>query len=269
MQGTSRSASARALVWFKRDLRLDDHAPLVAAQHFESAMALYVIEPEWLHSPECSAAQVQFALDSLAPLRTALQRRGLPLLVRVGHATAVLAELFAKAPFTHLLSHEETGPMWSYRRDLSVARWCTAHGVAWQERTQTGVVRRLRSRTGWARRWQARMDAPRQVLQGGLAGVSGLEPSDLPTLRSLDLEPVTAQVQPAGEAAARAALESFLHGRGRDYRRAMSSPVTAPDACSRLSAHLAFGTVSLRTRAPVHRADHPHAAGANGRDCGG
>jgi deoxyribodipyrimidine photo-lyase len=246
-QGTSRFAGARALVWFKRDLRLEDHAPLDAAQHFESALALYVIEPEWLHSPECSAAKVQFALDSLAPLRSALQQRGLPLLVRVGNATAVLTELFAKTPFTHLLSHEETGPMWSYQRDMAVARWCAGQGVAWQEYTQSGVVRRLRSRSGWARRWQARMDAPRLVLQGGFAGVPGVEQSDLPTLRTLGLAPLNGQVQPAGEAAARSLLESFLHGRGRDYRRAMSSPLTAADACSRLSAHLAFGTVSLRT----------------------
>jgi deoxyribodipyrimidine photo-lyase len=246
-QGTPRFASARALVWFKRDLRLEDHAPLAAAQHFELALALYVIEPEWLRSPECSAAKVQFALDSLAPLRSALHQRGLPLLVRVGNATAVLTELFAKTPFTHLLSHEETGPRWSYQRDMAVAGWCAAHGVAWQEYTQTGVVRRLRSRSGWARRWQARMDAPQLVLQGGFAGVPGLEQSDLPTLRTLGLGPMTAQAQPAGETAAHSTLESFLHGRGRDYRRAMSSPLTAPDACSRLSAHLAFGTVSLRT----------------------
>ena len=35
-----------ALVWFKRDLRLHDHAPLAAAQAFERSQALYVIEPE-------------------------------------------------------------------------------------------------------------------------------------------------------------------------------------------------------------------------------
>ena len=148
--------SARALVWFKRDLREDDHAPLAAAQQFESALALFIIEPEWLHSPECSAAHVQFALDSLVPLRLALYQRGLPLLVRVGTATTVLAELQAQTSFTHLLSHEETGPMWSYQRDVDVADWCTANSIAWQEFTQTGVVRRLRSRFGWAQRWQAR-----------------------------------------------------------------------------------------------------------------
>ena len=42
-----------AVVWFKRDLRLYDHTPLAAAQAFERSLALYVIQPDWLRSPEC------------------------------------------------------------------------------------------------------------------------------------------------------------------------------------------------------------------------
>ncbi|TNY03321.1 deoxyribodipyrimidine photo-lyase, partial [Escherichia coli] len=41
-----------ALVWLKRDLRLRDHAPLAEAARFERAFAVYLVEPEWLASPE-------------------------------------------------------------------------------------------------------------------------------------------------------------------------------------------------------------------------
>jgi deoxyribodipyrimidine photo-lyase len=44
-------------------------------------------------------------------------------------------------------------------------------------------------------------------------------------------------------------LASFLDDRGRDYRRAMSSPVEGETACSRLSPHLALGTLSVREAA--------------------
>ena len=244
-------ASSRALVWFKRDLRQDDHAPLAAAQHFESALGLYTIEPEWLSSPEFSSIHLQFALDSLASLRHLLAARGLPLLVRVGAANEVLAALQAEIGFTHLLSHEETGPMWTYRRDQAVATWCAANSVRWQEWTQTGVVRRLRTRFGWAKRWQARMDAPILAAEGGFAGAPGVALEDLPTLQALGLQPDAKAVQAGSEAHAWAELGNFLDGRGRDYRRAMSSPLTAVDACSRLSPHLAFGTISMRA---VHQA---------------
>jgi deoxyribodipyrimidine photo-lyase len=58
-------------------------------------------------------------------------------------------------------------------------------------------------------------------------------------------------LQPAGERAARRTLKSFLQVRGFDYRKALSSPLSAEDGCSRLSPHLAFGTLSMRT---VHQA---------------
>src|SRR5450830_1835088 len=106
------SPSSRALVWFKRDLRLADHAPLVAALAHGDAAGLFILEPEWLHSPECSPSHVAFTLGCLAELRAALARQGLPLLVRMGPATEVLATLHQALRFSHLLSHEETGPGW-------------------------------------------------------------------------------------------------------------------------------------------------------------
>ncbi|MFO0299761.1 MAG: deoxyribodipyrimidine photo-lyase [Pseudomonadota bacterium] len=75
---------SRALVWFKRDLRLADHAPLAAAAACDEALALYVVEPEWLASPEFDPQHLAFALACLEPLRDALALRGLPLLVRHG-----------------------------------------------------------------------------------------------------------------------------------------------------------------------------------------
>ena len=245
------SAKQRALVWFKRDLRIHDHAALCAAQPYADALALFVIEPEWLQSPECDASHVDFALGCLTELRTALALRGLPLLVRVGNCVEVMAQLHAEVGFSHLLSHEETGPGWSYTRDLEVAAWSQSQQVMWQEFAQTGVVRRLRSRSGWALRWQARMDAQLQILQGGFNPAVALDQPALPTLAALGLEPHGKTLQAAGEKAARRTLASFLQVRGYDYRKALSSPLSAEEGCSRLSPHLAFGTLSMRT---VHQA---------------
>ncbi len=242
---------AGALVWFKRDLRVRDHAPLAAAEHLEVAAALVVIEPEWLDSPECDPRHVDFFLSNARALQADLARRGLPLLFRVGEMTQVLQDLRREFAFSHLFSHEETGPGWSYARDLKVADWCRHQGVLWTEFPQTGVVRRLRSRSGWAARWAQRMNAPEVVCPPGFKGPPGLEPTPLPTLQDLGLSPLSTPGPPAGEHAAWATLKGFLDGRGRDYRRALSSPLTAETGCSRLSEHLSFGTISLRC---VHQA---------------
>lgn len=240
-----------ALVWFKRDLRVRDHAPLAAAMHCGSALGLVVIEPQWLTSPECDPRHVGFLLDCVTQLQSDLAALGLPLLVRNGAMPQVLQSLHREFPFTHLFSHEETGTGWSYARDLAVAGWCRSQAVHWTESPQTGVVRRLRSRTGWAGRWAQRMSAPEAIAAGGFRSPGGLAGTAVPTLRALGLNAPSAAPPPGGERAAWATLGDFLGGRGRDYRQAMSSPLTATEGCSRLSAHLAFGTISMRC---VHQA---------------
>ena len=243
-----------AVVWFKRDLRVADHAPLAEAAHCDAALALFIIEPAWLASPECHPRHVDWLLKCLAPLRDALAARGLLLLVREGEAVEVLAALRRDMPFTHLFSHEETGTGWSYVRDKAVARWCGAHGVAWAEWPQTGVVRRLKDRRGWAGRWQQRMDAPCVPVPAGFRAAPGMAPPSLPwalpTLGALGVASAPS-TPPAGEAAAQALLAGFVGGRALGYRQNLSSPLTAETGCSRLSEHLALGTLSMRT---VHQA---------------
>jgi len=245
----------RALVWFKRDLRTHDHAPLAAASACQQALGLFVVEPEWLDSPEFDAQHLAFAMACLHPLRRDLAAIGLPLQLRVGPVTAVLGQLHAAYPFTHLFSHEETGPGWSYARDLAVADWCRACGVVWTEWPQNGVVRRLKSRDGWALRWQQRMDAAPPAVPTALRGAA-VDLTDWPTLQELAAaasrpQPPSRPLPAAGEAAAAVDLNSFLQRRGHSYRRDLSSPLTAAQGCSRLSAHLAFGTLSMRQ---VHQA---------------
>ncbi|MEE3118896.1 MAG: deoxyribodipyrimidine photo-lyase, partial [Pseudomonadota bacterium] len=65
------------LVWFKRDLRVHDHAPLAAAAELgEPVIPLYVIEPDYWQLPDTSARQWGFVQDSLEDLRRQLRRLG-------------------------------------------------------------------------------------------------------------------------------------------------------------------------------------------------
>jgi deoxyribodipyrimidine photo-lyase len=243
--------TTQALVWLKRDLRAQDHAPLQAAAACDAALALYVIEPEWLASAECDAQHVAFALQSVAELRERLAKRGLALLVRVGQITQVFDDLRREFAFTHLFSHEETGSGWAYERDKQVAVWCRERSVIWQEHPQTGVVRKLKTRSGWAKRWAARMNAPQVAEPSAYRSTHSLETGPTPTLQQLGIAANTKFSQAAGEQAAWETLESFLSLRGSDYRKSLSSPLSAEEGCSRLSPHLAFGTLSMRQ---VHQA---------------
>lgn len=234
------------LVWFKRDLRVHDHAALRAACQAEALLALYVREPAVHGAPDCSAAQRGFVQECLDNLDTALRSRGNRLWVLSGEAVAVLEALWRQWRFIHLHSHQETGNGATFARDQAVARWCSDRGVTWTEYTQDGVVRRLKHRNGWARRWDARNRVAPVPAPDRLPPPPALDPVALALPGRFDLAADPVLRQRGGRAEAEQALQTFLWVRGRPYQRAMSSPLEGEAACSRLSPYLAQGVLSLR-----------------------
>ncbi len=235
------------VVWFKRDLRMADHWPLARAAEQGLVLPLYVAEPGLWAQEDASARQWAFAAESLAELQSALGALGQPLCVVRGDVVAVLQKIHQRHGIAALWSHEETGNGWTYARDKAVAAWAREAGVPWHEQPQTGVIRRLKTRRGWARAWDRRMAEPLTAPTAALAPLVSDWPTRIPAAADLGLAPDPCpQRQTGGRAAGLATLASFLERRGRDYRWQMSSPVTAFDASSRLSPHLAWGTLSLR-----------------------
>lgn len=235
------------IVWFKRDLRIVDHRPLARATEAGPVLPLYIVEPELWAEPDASARQWAFVAESLRALQATLAALGQPLCVRVGDAVEIFQSLNDRHGIEALWSHEETGSGWTYARDRRVAAWAKARGVFWHEARQFGVIRRLRSRDGWAREWDRDMALPITPAPAMLRPLDGTWPTHIPTSAELGLAPDPCPGrQRGGREDGLALLDSFLHQRGRDYRQEMSSPVTAFDASSRLSPHLAWGTVSMR-----------------------
>ena len=246
--------SALQIVWFKRDLRVLDHQPLLQASLIAPVLPLVVVEPPLWRQPDASARQWSFCLESLHDLRAALARLGQPLVVRVGSVVEVLERARQHFQIGGLWSHEETGNGWTYDRDRQVAAWARSHGIPWTEIPQFGVIRRLKRRDGWARRWEERMAAPLAPAPAALTPLAGLDPGPLPSPMALGLAPDPCPLrQVGGREQGLAVLASFLQGRGRRYQKELSSPLTAFRSCSRLSPHLAWGTVSLREVVQAHR----------------
>ncbi|WP_435259415.1 FAD-binding domain-containing protein [Thioclava sp. FR2] len=234
------------LVWFKRDLRITDHPALTLGAGLGSVLPFYLIEPDYWALPDISARQWAFTADALESLRLELRGLGAPLVIRTGEAVATLDRICRQHRITTIVSHEETGNLWTYARDQRVAAWARGQGIDWREVPQSGVQRRLASRDGWARQRDDFMAAP-ALPAPVLRPVDGLEPTPVPSAKALKLnEDPCPHRQIGGRGQATALLESFLIKRGEPYRSAMSSPLSGERACSRLSPHIALGTLSLR-----------------------
>lgn len=250
------------LVWFKRDLRTRDHAPLTrAAELGEPVLPVYVVEPGYWQQPDTSARQWAFVRESLDDLDRQLGGLGNRLWVLHGDIVEVLNRLHRATGFKRVFCHQETGGLWTFDRDRAVMAWCREQGVDYQEWPQFGVVRRLRDRDHWDTEWNRRMTAPLAERPARLPPPPSLPPGLRPQTWP---EPLLAEPSPCpdrqrgGSRRAHQLLTSFVERRCVGYQYNLSSPLTAPRGCSRLSPHIAFGTLSLREIYQTTRAAGTH-----------
>lgn len=238
------------LIWFKRDLRVRDHHPLVEASQKGPVLPVYLIEPELINGPDFDAMHWNFIAESLKALRAELSTLGAPLEIHRGSAVEVFERLWAKHRFGAIWAHEETGNALTYARDRAVANWAANCGVAFHEYPQNGVIRRLKDRDGWARQWERRMREPILEPPSLITAheKSPKAPAPIPTSESLGLRDAPGRKVDlrGGTTEGRRILDSFLQSRGQRYHREMSSPRTAYNSCSRISPYLAWGCLSMR-----------------------
>ena len=259
------------IVWFKRDLRLYDHAPLVTAAKCAPVVGLYVYEPEVYGDAEFDAAHLEFINQSLLELEANLAKLGGRLVYRVGEMPGVLESLRAEHGIAGVYAHEETGNAVSFARDERVRRWARARGVPFHEFPNGAVSRGRAAQTvrgaAWRERWFETVRAP--ILAPPKRLVSAQVPPERHrTPWELGLTPTRKTLPVAGEAAAHEVLTSFLSRRGLTYARDISSPERSRITSSHLSPYLAWGNLSSRqvfqASARKERALRARPAGAPG-----
>lgn len=235
------------VVWFKRDLRVQDHAALFEASQQGDVIPIFTWDACIWTSGEYTTQHQMFVKECLVSLNRHLHGIGLTLFEVEAGIIEVLESL-SNFYRIKLYSHEDTGNNHSYQLDKAVAAWCKAHHVNWLEYPQTGVVRRLKNRDIWTAIWEKRMSSP--VLPVPLHAKMGAFPlGKIPTNAVTSI--VYAQAdknsrQKGGREEAVRWLNTFLNGRASRYRSGISSPLSSESAGSRISPYLTWGVLSMR-----------------------
>jgi len=233
-----------SIVWFKRDLRVTDHAPLFyASRAGHPVIPLYIYEPEYWALPDMSFRHWHFVHDCLRDLNANLD---IPLITKNGDVIDVLSTLSNTYDIDGIYAHEETGNMWTYQRDLRVLDWCKSNDINITEYPNNGVVRRLKSRDDWSKIRNTRMNQNIIPTPEKLIGVPDIQYDDIPPKINHGT-----LVQTGGRKAGLKILDSFLETRGKQSLYNIANPIMSEKTCSRLSPHLTWGTLS--TREILHR----------------
>jgi deoxyribodipyrimidine photo-lyase len=248
-----------SLVWFRRDLRVDDHAALHhALLSSRRVVGVFVFDTDILAGLPSDDRRVQFLLDSVRELDARLRAMGGYLIVRHGRATQVIPALAAELDAESVFTNRDYEPQ-AIARDRAVQDALRAAGRSLQTFKDQVIFEQDEVLTlaggpyavftpyknAWLKRLAREPEALRPYATAPHAAALAPAPADhaLPSLADLGFVPNAAPIAHPGMTGAEHLLAQFerrlaRYDHDRDY--------PALDATSRLSVHLRFGTLSVR-----------------------
>ncbi|SHL93184.1 deoxyribodipyrimidine photo-lyase [Rhizobacter sp. OV335] len=282
MEKVSEPSLGAALVWFRRDLRAEDHAALFhALKAARKVWCAFILDREILDALPRADRRVEFIRDSLAALDARLRTLApgaAGLLVRHGFAVDELPRLAHVLHVQAVYANHDDEPA-SLARDARVRGTLAGLGIALHtgkdhvvfERNEllTGSGKAYSVFTPYKNAWLRKLEPfyvsayPVERYAHRLAPPADDVTGDIPSLADIGFAPTNLRElhQGTGEAGAQALLDDFLPRIGR-YGEARDFP--AVKGPSYLSMHLRFGTVSIRTlaREAAQRMHHGSAGAA-------
>lgn len=253
------------IVWIKRDLRTRDHAPLAEAEASGLPYrVIFIFEPSLVTHPDCSDRHLRFQWQSIQDMNRAFQGLVLDSEARQvdvfwGEAEAVFSSLMEAFDVQRVLSYRESGIEKTFLRDKAIAQLLKEKGVVWQEFQRNGVLRGIKDRVDWDKRWFVWMSEPlientyRKQLHGEELGplvavLQGDLSQDftIPEDVFLRLTASSEGMQMGGESLAWRYLQGFLLERHKSYHYHISKPLQSRESCSRLSVYIAWGNLSIK-----------------------
>jgi deoxyribodipyrimidine photo-lyase len=239
------------IVWFKRDLRITDHAPLCAAQEAGIPfLLLYCFEPSVMEYEDSDERHWRFVYQSLQDMQTKFDTKNVRMMVMHQEVLPVLNVIAQQYQIAGILSHEETGNGRTYQRDIDVTNWCDAAKVNWKEFPTNGVVRKLKNRKNWQKRWEETHNSLPTLVNETDWNVCELSEANFKKVQGDPLPNSITQpnkaFQPGGETHAWQYLDGFLKERHVNYSKHISKPLWSRKSCSRISPYLTYGNISMR-----------------------
>lgn len=241
-----------SLIWFRRDLRLDDQAALChALQDGGPVHCVFVFDTDILDGlADRHDRRVAFIHARVARLKDELERLGGGLHVLHGPARTAIPELAARLGVTTVHANRDYEPF-ARRRDAAVAEALARQGGRLHlhkdqvifdcDEVLNGTGRPYHVYTPYQRAWLARLAPPHLAAHPSRRHLDRLAPGAAGTMPSL--AELGFQAVDPGVASAQSLWRAF-QDRIDGYREQRDFP--ALEATSHLSVHLRFGTLSIR-----------------------
>lgn len=239
------------IVWFKRDLRFTDHVPLFLAQTQNiPTLLLYFFEPSVMNYADSDNRHWRFIYESLQELNTKLEKFSTQIFIFHNEVETVFEELSNLYQIQTVFSHQEIGNKITFDRDIAMQQFFLSKKIVWKQSQMHGVIRKLRSRKDWEKRWKEVMQSDAKVID---LTTFHFENLNLNFYQKLKGEALSSSItirnenfQQGGEYWAWRYLDSFAKKRHVNYSKHISKPNLSRTSCSRMSPYLTYGNISMR-----------------------
>jgi deoxyribodipyrimidine photo-lyase len=231
------------IVWFKRDLRFTDHEPLFyASQQNLPVLLIYCFEPSVMNYDDSDVRHWRFIYESIQDLQSKLDISNSKLYYFHNEVETVFSELVKNFDVQNVFSHQEIGNKVTFDRDIAMQSFFNENNIFWKQFQMHGVIRKLKSRSHWDKRWEEVMRANPKHIDIKLLNIESLDSDFYNSIKGKSLsEEITTSnknFQQGGENMAWRYLDSFVKTRYVNY--------LSRKGCSRLSPYLTYGNISMR-----------------------
>ena len=232
----------KSIIWFRYDLRLNDNDAFLNASRFDACLPIFILDTNFLNLQTNSNFHMSFLNDSLIDLSSKLESLGAKLNFFRGETVEVFNFLISEYSIKNVYSNRIIKNSFFTNLDKTMYNFFLTNDVNWIQSNQFGIQLNNRVRGIWSSEWNKFVSSP---LAEKPRNTNFIKTENL--LPNLTNKISNKNIQKGGETIAINLLGSFLDGRYFRYSKNMSSPITAENSCSRLSPHLTFGNISLKT----------------------
>ena len=238
------------IVWFKRDLRLQDNEAIFnALKSKKRVLFMYVFENSLINDPHYDQRHWNFIKQSIEDLNDELIKfRTKVLCIRTDIMNA-FNQLLNTYKINTVYSHQETGLLITYNRDKDFARYCRNNSIEWVENSNNGVLRGLLNREDWFEKWEDYMCNSQFKVALNAQKIISIE-EILKLENYFQIENIATSenknFQKGGTKMAWRYANTFFKTRHKEYMYHISKPALSRESSSRLSPYIAWGNTSIR-----------------------
>ncbi len=233
------------IIWFRYDLRISENSAFNEAIKDGNVLPIFIFDEGLFKLETSSSFHFRFIKDSLNDLKNKLKKQyNSNLSIYYGDTKKIFKHLIQRYSVSEIYSNRIFKHKYLTDLDKECENLFKNLNVKWILANQFGIDLNHRKRSKWSYNWNKFIKFNEQSYEFSCQFINIKNNFYFKDVKTNEINGNL--VQTGGRDEAIHLLDSFIEMRSENYQTEMSSPISGESACSRLSPHITYGTISLK-----------------------